>query len=113
MPLYFGAPEIYMPAFLRSFNGTHLSSRANQHEVSAEQASKRDQTRDLDKIIADTLFINGTVDWVCPYQVAQRASAAMPNARLSLYANEGHFPWIENPSRFFAEVEGFLVEPID
>lgn len=113
MPLYFGAPEIYMPVFLKTFRGTHLSSWADRHEASAEDASKRDQTRDLRKISSRTLFINGTADWVCPYQVAQRASAAIPNARLSLYANEGHFPWIENPSRFFVEVRNFLSEPFD
>ena len=40
--------------------------------------------------------------------LAQRLHTTLTNSRLSLYANKGHFPWLEAGPRFFAEVVGFL-----
>jgi pimeloyl-ACP methyl ester carboxylesterase len=54
------------------------------------------------------LIINGTVDLVCPYPVAQRLHQGVAGSVLELYANVGHFPWIEEPDRFFQEVISFL-----
>jgi pimeloyl-ACP methyl ester carboxylesterase len=37
-------------------------------------------------------------------------ASKFPGSTLSLYANVGHLPWIEQPKRFFAEVAQFLGE---
>jgi pimeloyl-ACP methyl ester carboxylesterase len=39
---------------------------------------------------------------------ARAWAAAMPNARLLLIANSGHFPQVEQPGLFFPAVERFL-----
>lgn len=110
LPLYISDPERQLDPFIRSFGDTRLSAFAQIAQEGAIQKAARDQTRDLGRVRAKTLIINGTVDWVCPYSVAQRLHAALPGSRLSLYANKAHIPWIEAPSRFFPEVAQFILD---
>lgn len=109
LPLYVADPERHLAPFVQSFGDSRLSAFAQIAEEDAMQKEARDQTRDLGRIRAKTLIINGTVDWVCPYQAAQRLQAALPGSRLSLYVNKAHVPWIEAPARFFGEVEQFIL----
>jgi len=109
LPLYVSDPERHTPLLAQSFGDTRLSSFAYHAEQDAAKKAVRDQTRDLGRVRAKTLIINGTVDWVCPHPAALRLQAALPGSRLSLYANKAHVPWIEAPARFFAEVEQFIL----
>jgi proline iminopeptidase len=97
LPLYLSDPSRYLASLRNSLRSTHLSVYAQVNEAAAEQRAARDQRQDAEQIRAHTLIINGTLDWVCPYPVAQR-----------LHANVGHLPWIEQPRRFFNEVVRFL-----
>ena len=108
LPLYVSDPSRYLGPLRNSLRSTHLSVYAQVNEGAAEQHAARDQGQEAKQIRAHTLIINGTVDWVCPYPVAQRLHASIPNSQLSLYANVGHLPWIEQPQRFFNEVVRFL-----
>lgn len=108
LPLYFADPSRHVATFMKS----HLTGRPSAYAYrtwgEAAEKSERNQTKDLGFIQARTLIINGTVDWICPYPAAQRLHAAIPNSELRLYANRGHFTWIEDAPRFFDEVLGFL-----
>ena len=108
LPLYFSDPDRYLPAFEQTLNGTHLSSYASKTQTAADKLHPRSQSHDYVNIRAKVLIIQGTVDWVCPVEVSERIHAAVPGSTLSLYANVGHLPWIEQPKRFFAEVTLFL-----
>ncbi|MFD1951478.1 alpha/beta fold hydrolase [Sphingomonas arantia] len=111
VPLYIGDPARDVAALSASLKGAKLSSYAAKAEGDAEAKAARDQVKDLPNIRARTLIINGTADWICPYPVAQRLNAAITGSQLSLYANKGHFPWIEAPARFFEEVTQFMRKP--
>jgi proline iminopeptidase len=111
IPLYLSDPSRYLKPFVESMAGTHLSAYAKVAQEAAEH-DDHDQRPDLKLIQADTLIINGTVDWVCPFTVAQRLHTAIARSHLSLYANRGHFPWIEAGPRFFEEVSWFLSRPV-
>ncbi|HVJ54325.1 MAG TPA: alpha/beta hydrolase [Aliidongia sp.] len=108
LPLYVSDPVRFAPKLAASFAGTHLSSYAANAQDDAQQSTPRDQTKELGNIKAKTLIINGTVDWICPYQEAQLLHAQIPGSQLSLYANKGHVPWIEDPSRFFPEISAYF-----
>jgi proline iminopeptidase len=108
LPLYFADPQRYLPVFEKTLEGMHPSAYAQQTEVEAKKKEARDQTKDYGKVRAQTLIMNGTVDWICPYEAAQRAQAGIAGSQLSLYANKGHFLWIEDPDRFFAEALAFF-----
>jgi hypothetical protein len=52
--------------------------------------------------------VNGTVDWICPYPVAQRWHTRIEGSQLSSYANVGQLPGIEQPRRFLNEANNEL-----
>ncbi len=57
-----------------------------------------------------TLFFHGTADRFVPPEGSVRAAAAMPQARIVLVPDCGHWAQLEAHDRFVAEVRGFLDE---
>lgn len=55
-----------------------------------------------------TLIVAGRYDLVCPIGAARRLAETIPEARLALFEQSGHFPWIEEPEKFFALAHDFL-----
>jgi proline iminopeptidase len=110
LPLYFSDPTRYLPVFEQQYAGSHLSVFAGKAQDAADKLTPRNQSRDYDKVQAKTLIISGTVDWVCPVEVSERMQTRITGSKLSLYANVGHFPYIEEPTRFFSEVSQFLAD---
>jgi proline iminopeptidase len=108
MPLYLSDPPRYAADVAKMTKTLRLSSFALSAQGEAAKKANRDQTKDVGAIRAATLILNGTVDWICPYQVAQRLHATIPDSELRLYANKGHLLWLEAPSRFFEDVRSFL-----
>jgi proline iminopeptidase len=54
-----------------------------------------------------TLIIHGDKDPI-PIESAREWSASLPNGRLLVMPNTGHFPFVEQPDVFFAAAERFL-----
>jgi proline iminopeptidase len=109
-PLYFSDPTRYLPIFEQQYEGTHLFVFAEKNQDAADKLAPRYQSREYDKVRAKTLIINGTLDFVCPVEVSERMHSGIVGSTLSLYANIGHFPYIEDPTRFFSEVAQFLAD---
>jgi proline iminopeptidase len=61
----------------------------------------------LRAVTAPALVIHGTGDFI-PLESAREWTAALPGARLLLLEGSGHFPYVEQPERFFTVVEEFL-----
>jgi proline iminopeptidase len=112
IPLYLSDPDRLKPLLKRTMEGTDLKVWAASAEDESVEKGRRDQLATARMIRARTLIMNGTVDWICPYQTAQNLHAAIPGSHLSLYANKGHFPWLEDPSRFYQEVAQFLSDDV-
>lgn len=63
----------------------------------------------LGEIETPTLVINGRDDWICPpAQGAQRLRAGIPNSKLVILENSGHFPFIEERDQYLAAVGEFI-----
>lgn len=107
-PLYFSDPDRYVPIFEKQAAGTHLFAFADKAQEAADKLAPRYQSREYNKVRAKMLIVNGTVDFACPVEVAERIHNGVRGSTLSIYANVGHFPWIEQPTRFFMEVSQFL-----
>jgi pimeloyl-ACP methyl ester carboxylesterase len=108
LPLYLADPSRHLKMLQKATTGGRLSAYAVRAEFEAQRSAARDQSKDAPSIRARTLILNGTVDFICPYGVAQRLHAAIPHAELHLYANKGHMLWIEDRPRFFADVLRFM-----
>jgi proline iminopeptidase len=108
VPIFFSDPQRYVPILNAAQGKAHLSAWANSAEDEADMEKAESQLALAHTITSKLLIINGTVDLMCPYIAAQHLHEAVPGSQLSLYVNSGHFPWIEQPKRFFAEVGEFL-----
>ncbi len=61
----------------------------------------------LSEITAPTLVLHGDADPI-PIAMARELADRIPNARFVSIAGAGHFAFVEQPGRVFAEVDGFL-----
>jgi pimeloyl-ACP methyl ester carboxylesterase len=62
----------------------------------------------LPNITQPTLIIWGEYDRIIPVKHADIAAAALPNARLEIFPNCGHHPYLEYPAKFDRLVLEFL-----
>jgi len=62
---------------------------------------------DLRSLDAPTLVIHGATDPI-PLSSAREWASTLPDARLLILLNVGHFPYLEAPASFFTAVDTFL-----
>ena len=89
-----------------------LSGPINSHAFRAQNAADRkatiDQTTLLHQILARALIVCGRYDWICPLALSERLQAGIPDSRLVVFEESGHFPWLEEPEKFTTELNKFL-----
>lgn len=59
----------------------------------------------LEKVKAPVLVVHGKQD---PLESAEEVHEAFPGSKLEWIENAGHFPWLEQPERFYGVLGGFL-----
>lgn len=74
-------------------------------------ASAWDVTEDLGRISAPTLVLCGRHDWICPLPQSVLMADRIPGARLVVFEDSGHFPWLEEPAEFWRALDDFLAAP--
>jgi pimeloyl-ACP methyl ester carboxylesterase len=105
LPLYFYDPASGIPRFAKT--DTVLPSVWVYHAFGAPGRPVTKQEGLLDHVKAQTLVLVGHDDWICPVAEGQRLNKGIQNSRLVVLDKSGHFPWIEAPKQFFAEVVQF------
>ncbi len=60
------------------------------------------------QVKAPTLLLNGTADPLMPLPAAEALAALIPGARLEVFADCAHAPFISTPTDFIARVAAFL-----
>lgn len=63
---------------------------------------------ELGHLTAPTLILQGQEDYVVPAFFQESFAKSIPHSRLVIFEQSGHFPWIEEPDRFFSLVSSFL-----
>jgi len=65
----------------------------------------------LPKVDARSLVVCGQHDGITPLEPgAQRIAELLPNAELKVFANSGHYPFIEEQDVFFGTLEAWLAK---
>lgn len=64
---------------------------------------------ELPSITAPTLVISGASDGLNPPEAGRELASLIPGARFEVYEHSGHMLTHEEPDRFVADVEGFLL----
>jgi proline iminopeptidase len=63
----------------------------------------------LSEITMPTLIIGGRHDWITPpAQGAERLQAGIPNSKMVIFEDSGHFPFIEEQDKFVATVREWV-----
>ncbi|HVQ94151.1 MAG TPA: alpha/beta hydrolase [Mycobacteriales bacterium] len=62
----------------------------------------------LDRIAAPTLLLVGRQDPVCAPAQSHRIARRIPGAQVIELAESGHFPWLDEPARFYRVLHDWL-----
>ncbi len=109
LPVHFASYGEAEAAFIERFGKSrdvfHFPSLLYSNTHVAPTYDLRPQ---LARIEGPTLVVSGDRDPSGGAAVGEELAAHIPNARLVVLEGIGHFPWIEAPERFRAEVGAFL-----
>jgi pimeloyl-[acyl-carrier protein] methyl ester esterase len=115
-----------LPRFVANFNrgdarakavSRELLERANPLAPAATLATGLDWLRDADlrsvaaTVRTPTLLIHGAHDPLMPLPAAEALAALLPNARMEVFANCAHAPFISDPAGFQARFAAFIHDP--
>lgn len=86
----------------------HFSADAMNHSM-GRCLKGFDVSARLAEIGVPTLVLGGTDDWVTPHEIgAERLAAGIPGAKLVLFRESGHYPFIEERDAFVREVGAWI-----
>lgn len=68
------------------------------------------QQKKFSQIKTKTLILNGKSDTNNLPEFAEQLHKTLPNSKLVFVEKAGHFPWVENASQSFSEIEKWLKE---
>lgn len=89
------------------FEKTTLSFAATQGQGQSDRSSV-DPATFLPTMKIPALVIVGDDDFICPPSAAEYLHREIPNSKLLVIENAGHFPWLEQPQQFFDGIQSFL-----
>jgi proline iminopeptidase len=104
---YLYDPDKDRSAFLKTVT-TSLSAWPEHAALPERKTPPMREQDEFQNVRARTLIIEGREDPVCPVPVSEALHAGISGSKLVIYEQTGHFPWIEQPARFFADVRRFL-----
>ena len=73
-----------------------------------KEAASMDLRPHLKKISVPTLVIVGRHDFITNVAMAEEMVNHIPNARLEIFEDSGHFPLVEEPEKFYQVVKEFV-----
>lgn len=115
-----------LPRFIANFNrgdarakavSRELIERADPLPPAATLATGLDWLRDVDlrplagQVTTPTLLLHGKRDPLMPLAAAEALAALLPDARLEVFADCAHAPFISDPAAFAARLSAFVHEP--
>jgi proline iminopeptidase len=106
LPLYWSDPS-RIARHRPHFEATTMSVEAATGQV----ASRRypfDLRSQLRQVTAPALIVVGDDDFICSPAAARQLHLSLPDSKLLLIEGAGHFPWLEQPEVFNAQVPSFL-----
>lgn len=72
------------------------------------EANIMDLRPHLAKVAVPTLVIVGRHDFITNVQMAEEMARHLPNARLEIFEESGHFALVEEPEKFYRVIKGFV-----
>jgi proline iminopeptidase len=79
------------------------------HAFNENEAASMDLRPHLKGIRAPTLVIVGRHDFITNVGMAQEMVKHIPNARLEIFEDSGHFALVEEPEKFYQTIRNFIL----
>lgn len=89
------------------FAGSEFNAKRNQYFIATE-LQRYDVQQRLAEIDVPSLIIGGTHDVHVSPEWSSVMAEKIPHARLTMMEHSGHFPWLDEPDRFFGAIRNFL-----
>ena len=105
LPLYFDSFAIE-----RLISDDKTVYREHAFVVGAQRTFGLDNRPALAKLMIPTLVVVGRQDGILPMAHSEALANAIPKAKLVVFEDSGHFPFIEERDHFVEVVRGFLAE---
>jgi proline iminopeptidase len=109
LALYFYRPEKTLALARQHLSGP-ISSYAFASQFAADGANRTDLTQSLDQVKARVLIVVGRHDYICPVALSEHLHKGIPQSLLAIFEESGHFPWLEEPEKFWSILNGFLLD---
>lgn len=95
-------------SFLRWFNRLNDDSTGHSTIKTAETLRDADLRDDLQQINVPTGIFHGTLDKICPYDLALVTNKAIPDSRLFRFEQSGHGIFYDELEKFTSQLIAFL-----
>ncbi|MFQ5909312.1 MAG: alpha/beta fold hydrolase [Thermoplasmata archaeon] len=105
--VYFKDYEPFEKEFEEHLSRSKMSPDHLRYHQQAD-LPRYDVLTDLGKISCPALIIAGKHDPVCPPKFSEVLSDALPESKLVVFENSGHWPFIEEEDKFVEVVSDFL-----
>ncbi len=108
IPNWFNLKERLRYKFYRSLESDYIN--AGELKETLTNVSNEDLTTDLPKIKTETLLIWGEKDPILEASLGngKKMYRLIPNSKIEVIDEVGHFPHVENPDRFVYYVKDFI-----
>lgn len=73
-----------------------------------KEAATMDLRSQLNKISVPTLVIVGRHDFITSVSMAEEIVKHIPNARLEIFEDSGHYAFVEEPEKFYRVIKEFV-----
>lgn len=104
LPAYFHRPDRLDLAAMEDGTVFRAAAMVRGFEVLSSWSS----VDRLAQVRAPTLVLAGRHDVFTAWPQAKRIASRVPRARVEIFEDSGHFPWLEEPDRFFPLVDDWL-----
>ena len=107
MPWHFGNPEDpRIPEYVRRSAGRYAPEVLRKFSAAGYGGIEAEAS--LGQVTAPMLVLAGRHDRTCPPEASQATAAGVPGARLHIFEESGHMPFVEQPEEFLKVVREFL-----
>jgi proline iminopeptidase len=105
LPFYFHDVAKYDPAWFA--HETYAADAYRMMSLNSEAFARGALDR-LGELQMPAVIVTGDDDFICSSTQAMRIHVRLPGSKLVVIERAGHFPWLEQPETFYAELENAL-----
>ncbi len=107
LPWHFGDPEDpRIPEYARRSAGRYAPDVLRKFSAAGYGGIEAEAS--LGQVTAPLLVLAGRHDRTCPPEASQATAAGVPGAKLHIFEQSGHMPFVEQPDEFLKVVREFL-----